>query len=510
MKIKFTLTQRLVLGFGIIVLVIIINSLISARTLINSQKDNAQISEVNSPTVAAIQNLKGLVAESKNLIRGWVYIDKQQDTPDKIRLQNLFDTELVNVKTQLLQLSKQWNNQADADTLSYVFSEMELLETHIKSIMSKLIDFDSYNDAMIFFEVEPMVNEGGEIITLTNNILQVLETLENKYTEENQSMVLLMQKNAKSNLWIIIIASIILVVLSLAISIILYNAIVKPLVKGVAFAKSIGNGDLNARVDIHQEDEVGQLADALRDMASQIRLTVETINQNANQLVQSSELVKTNALTLSKGSSDQAASAEEISASVEQMLANIEQSSENAVTTEKISLATSKNVNETNVLSSEAVVAMKQITEKIGFISEIAFQTNILALNAAVEAARAGEHGKGFSVVAAEVRKLAERSKVAADDITVLVQKGLKVSTEAGNKAKMLVPDIDKNTALIQEIAASSLEQKNGAEQINQATQQFNEVTQQNAHASEQMALSADELSELANHLKESISYFKL
>jgi methyl-accepting chemotaxis protein len=363
---------------------------------------------------------------------------------------------------------------------------------------------------MIFFEVEPMVNEGGEIITLTNNILQVLETLENKYTEENQSMVLLMQKNAKSNLWIIIIASIILVVLSLAISIILYNAIVKPLVKGVAFAKSIGNGDLNARVDIHQEDEVGQLADALRDMASQIRLTVETINQNANQLVQSSELVKTNALTLSKGSSDQAASAEEISASVEQMLANIEQSSENAVTTEKISLATSKNVNETNVLSSEAVVAMKQITEKIGFISEIAFQTNILALNAAVEAARAGEHGKGFSVVAAEVRKLAERSKVAADDITVLVQKGLKVSTEAGNKAKMLVPDIDKNTALIQEIAASSLEQKNGAEQINQATQQFNEVTQQNAHASEQMALSADELSELANHLKESISYFKL
>lgn len=510
MKLKLSIAKRLGYGFGIIVLVIIINSIISSRTLYNSQQNNARISEVNSPTVAAIQNLESLIAESKNLIRGWVYIDKQQDTPDKVRLKSLYQTEIVGVKSQLIDLSAQWGNQSDADTLQYIISEMETLETNIKSIMGKLVDFESYNDAMIFFEVEPMVNEGGEIIVLTNKILADLKYLENKYAKENEVMVNNMEKNATSNLYIIIIAGIILVVLSLFISILLYNSIIKPLNKSINFAKLIGNGDLNAEVDIHQEDEIGELADALRDMAGQIKNTVENIHENANRLVQSSSQVKDNSMTLSKGSSDQAASAEEISASIEEMLANIEQSSENAITTEKISLATSKNVNETNNLSTEAVKAMQQITEKIGFISEIAFQTNILALNAAVEAARAGEHGKGFSVVAAEVRKLAERSKLAADDINVLVQQGLKVSTEAGNKAKTLVPDIDKNTSLIQEIAASSLEQKNGAEQINQATQQFNEVTQQNAHAAEQMATSADELAELANHLKNAISYFKI
>jgi methyl-accepting chemotaxis protein len=510
MKFKVSIGQRLGIGFGLIILVIIINSIISSRTLYNSQRDNARISEVNSPTVAAIQNLRGLVAESKNLIRGWVYIDKQQDTPDKLRLKSLYANEIVAVKKQLLELSIHWENKQDVDTLTFILAEVENLQTDIKRIMDMLVDFDSYNDAMIFFEVEPMVNEGGSVIERTNMILEDLSYLEKKFASENNQMVSAMQKHAASNLWIIIIASIILVVLSIIISLVLFKAIVKPLIKGITFAKSIGNGDLNAEVDIHQEDEIGQLADALREMASQIRNTVENINENANRLVRSSSQVKENSLTLSKGSSDQAASAEEISSSIEEMLANIEQSSENAITTEKISLATSKNVNETNSLSTQAVSAMQQITEKIGFISEIAFQTNILALNAAVEAARAGEHGKGFSVVAAEVRKLAERSKRAADDINVLVKQGLKVSTEAGNKAKTLVPDIDKNTSLIQEIAASSIEQKNGAEQINQATQQFNDVTQQNAHAAEQMANSADELSELANHLKDSISYFQL
>ena len=101
-------------------------------------------------------------------------------------------------------------------------------------------------------------------------------------------------------------------------------------------------------------------------------------------------------------------------------------------------METAKDVNVADKLSSEAANSMKSVAEKITIIGDIAFQTNILALNAAVEAARAGEHGKGFSVVAAEVRKLAERSKVAADEIHGLVNGGLKVSQEAGEKSRFV------------------------------------------------------------------------
>jgi methyl-accepting chemotaxis protein len=510
MRIKATIAQKLVFGFGIIILVIVVNSLLSFRTLRNTQTVNAEMSEVNSPTVASLQLIKGLVTESKNLIRGWVYIDKQQDSPDKLRLKTVLDKAIMQEKEKLAALSSKWKTADDRDFIISIFKDIETLESQLRMVMDKLNSFEAYNDAMIFFEIEPMVNEGGDIITLSNKIITDLSSLEEKYQKENSSNLERVKSTASSNLWVLIISGILMILISVMISVLLYNAIVKPLVESISFAKKIGEGDLSATVDIQQEDEIGQLADALRDMVTQIRETVSNISNNSDKLVDSSHHVKENSVVLSKGSSDQAASAEEISASIEEMLANIEQSSENAQQTEKISLVTSKNVNETNELSSQAADAMRKITEKIGFIGEIAFQTNILALNAAVEAARAGEHGKGFSVVAAEVRKLAERSKLAADEITILVQQGLKVSTEAGNKAKTLVPDIDRNTSLIQEIAASSIEQKNGAEQINQATQQFNSITQQNANAAEQLANSADELSDLANHLKDSISYFSL
>ena len=159
--------------------------------------------------------------------------------------------------------------------------------------------------------------------------------------------------------------------------------------------------------------------------------------------------------------------------------------------------------------ANDSLASIQKINEKIGVINDIAKQTNILALNAAVESARAGEHGRGFAVVAAEVRKLAENSRAAADEIIDLAQKSLDITDGAVEKMSQVVTKIGDSNSMIQEIAAASAEQNNGVEQVNNAIQELNRVTQQNASVSEELASSSEELSSQAEQQKEMIAYFK-
>lgn len=509
LKLKLNIAQKLIYGFGTILFAIFLNGIITFFVLSNSRGLNEEVTQIYSPSVAILDQYNAMIDQSKMLIRSWVFIEKQPGTPDKTQLSVIHDSIYPALKKEMKDISVNWKPE-DVAKMNSIINKTDSLFTSHKYVMESFSSFESYDDAMIIFEVEPMVSEGGDIIILSDQITQITKGLSREYNDINQSSLDAMNTSFTILSLVIVILSLVTLAASVAMGYYLYISIVDPLQKGVTFAQAIGKGDLTATVDVKQDDEIGLLAEALRDMAVNLRQIVMTIKSNANELVSSSSLLKVSSIQLTKGSSDQAANAEEVSTSIEEMVANIEQNTENAIATEKITVETAKDVTIADQLSSQAAKAMKEVSEKITIIGDIAFQTNILALNAAVEAARAGEHGRGFAVVASEVRKLAERSKLAANEIFGLVNTGLKVSKEAGDKSRLLVPDIEKTTQLIKEIAAASLEQKTGADQINLAMQQLNNITQENASASDQLTSSSEQLSYLANSLKEAIAFFQI
>ncbi len=280
--------------------------------------------------------------------------------------------------------------------------------------------------------------------------------------------------------------------------------------RAVLLAEEIAKGNLDVNLDIYQKDEVGQLSDALNAMITKLKEIVSNVIEGTQNISKASQETSSTSQQLSQGANEQASSVEEVSSTMEEITSNIQQNTDNSQETDKISRSTVEGVQEVAAGAKESLNSIKEIAQKITIINDIAFQTNILALNAAVEAARAGEHGKGFAVVAAEVRKLAERSKISADEIGILSKSSVAVTEDAGQLMGELLPEIEKTASLIQEITAASLEQSNGAEQVNSAIQQVNSVTQQNAAAAEELAASSEEMASQAEQLTDLIGFFNI
>jgi len=315
---------------------------------------------------------------------------------------------------------------------------------------------------------------------------------------------------AKTTTTTMAIFSIVAIFFSIVVTLVISRGITKPIQDVVTVVETISNGDLTKSVVADRNDEIGRLLSAMAKMAGKLNEMIGEVRMGAGSVSTAAAQVASSASSVSQGTSEQAAAVEQVTSSMEEMSASITQNAENSRKMEQMARKGAQDAAQSGKAVLDAVTAMKAIAEKIVVIEEIAYQTNMLALNAAIEAARAGEHGRGFAVVAGEVRNLAERCRIAAQEIGGLAASNVQIAERSGGLLAELVPAIQKTADLVQEVAATSGEQSSGVNQINRAVSQVGLVTQRNAAGAEELSSTAEELASQAEALQDMISFFRV
>ena len=301
------------------------------------------------------------------------------------------------------------------------------------------------------------------------------------------------------------------------------RSITQPLNDAVRLGQAVADGDLSRQLQVSGQDEISALGTTLNTMSRNLSVLIGRIRSSTDSIATASAEIAQGNADLSARTEHQAASLQETAASMQQMDDTVRGNSDNARQANQLALQATQVATQGGQDVGHVVTTMlaiqessRRISDIIGVIDGIAFQTNILALNAAVEAARAGEQGRGFAVVASEVRSLAQRSANAAREIKGLitdsvekVEMGTSQVNQAGQTIDDVVQQVRKVNDLIAEISSSSTEQSQGVGQINSAVNNLDQTTQQNAALVEETSAAAESLKQQAQELAQAVSAFK-
>lgn len=288
--------------------------------------------------------------------------------------------------------------------------------------------------------------------------------------------------------------------------------------------ENMAEGDLTTAITNEYQGVYAECKNNINSTLAKLSEFIIQIRDAADFIDSSSQEMASGNNNLSHRAEQQAASLEETAASMEELASTVKNNAQNTVQATEVVNSASQLAQKGGGVVKSAIAAMQEINESsnkiaeiIGVIDEIAFQTNLLALNASVEAARAGEQGRGFSVVATEVRNLAQRSAIAAQQSNELIQNsvqkvraGTAFVNETGTALTEIVESVAKVGDIVAHIASASSEQSAGIEQVNQAVSQMDDITQQNAALAEQAAAGSIAMSEQSTNMTQLLSFFRV
>ncbi|AET91126.1 methyl-accepting chemotaxis sensory transducer [Burkholderia sp. YI23] len=512
---NITIKNKLIAGFGILAVLVVLVAGMSLRALSDATAGFADyVNGINARADVAAQ-IRTAVDRRAIAARNLVLVTKPADVElEKAEVTRAHE----DVQTRLKRLQDMIATATDtSEKAKSLVAEMARVEALYGPVATDIVA-----TALAGRHEEAVVKLDDQCRPLLTQLVKATDDYATYTATRREEIVRADEAGYRVQRNLLIALCVVATLFAIGAGITITRSITTPIGEAVGIAQTVARGDLTSRIVADTKDETGDLLRALATMNARLTETVARVRESSGAVGGAAKELASGNTDLSQRTEEQAASLQQTAASMEELTSTVRQNAENAQQASTLASNASDIARKGSDVVGRVVETMNGIShssDKIaditGIIEGIAFQTNILALNAAVEAARAGEQGRGFAVVASEVRSLAQRSSTAAKEIKELiaasvdkVRDGSVLVDEAGTTMAEVTQAVARVTDIMQEIAAASAEQGRGIEQVNQAITQMDEVTQQNAALVEEAAAAATSLEDQGRRLNEAVAFF--